>query len=58
MAVHQIGALGGLMLGAPAGPPELPEWAALLGADGTAVPFLRYFTPASGSHARMRRCLA
>jgi ABC-type branched-subunit amino acid transport system substrate-binding protein len=34
--------LAGLMIGAPAGQPELPEWAALLSADGAAIPFLRY----------------
>ena len=31
-----------LMIGAPAGQPELPEWAALLGANGAGIPFLRY----------------
>ncbi|WP_406858828.1 ABC transporter substrate-binding protein [Streptomyces sp. HUAS MG47] len=31
-----------LLIGAPAGQPELTEWAGLLGDDGTAVPFLRY----------------
>ncbi|PKT73457.1 amino acid ABC transporter substrate-binding protein [Streptomyces populi] len=30
------------MIGAPAGQPEFGEWAALLGGEGTAVPFLRY----------------
>jgi ABC-type branched-subunit amino acid transport system substrate-binding protein len=34
--------LAGIMLGAPAGQPEFPEWAKLLGDDGTAIPFLRY----------------
>jgi ABC-type branched-subunit amino acid transport system substrate-binding protein len=34
--------LAELMIGAPAGQPEFPEWAALLGGDGAAVPFLRY----------------
>lgn len=34
--------LGGVMIGAPAGQPEFAEWAALLGDDGAAVPFLRY----------------
>ena len=33
--------LSGVMIGAPAGQPELPGWASL-GADGAAVPFLRY----------------
>jgi ABC-type branched-subunit amino acid transport system substrate-binding protein len=32
----------GVLIGAPAGQPELSEWAALLGVDGAAVPFLRY----------------
>ena len=30
------------MIGAPAGQPEFAEWAALLGGDGAAIPFLRY----------------
>jgi ABC-type branched-subunit amino acid transport system substrate-binding protein len=34
--------LAGLMVGAPAGQPEFPEWATLLGDDGAAIPFLRY----------------
>ncbi|GAA1165758.1 ABC-type branched-subunit amino acid transport system substrate-binding protein [Kitasatospora gansuensis] len=34
--------LAGLLIGAPAGQPEFAEWAELLGADGDAVPFLRY----------------
>jgi ABC-type branched-subunit amino acid transport system substrate-binding protein len=34
--------LAGIVLGAPAGQPELAGWAASLGDDGTAVPFLRY----------------
>ena len=32
----------GMLIGAPAGQPELGEWARLLGAQGAAVPFLRY----------------
>ncbi|GAA5021864.1 ABC transporter substrate-binding protein [Streptomyces siamensis] len=31
-----------IAIGAPAGQPEFAEWAALLGDDSTAVPFLRY----------------
>ena len=31
-----------IMIGAPAGQPELPGWVTLLGADGAAIPFLRY----------------
>jgi ABC-type branched-subunit amino acid transport system substrate-binding protein len=34
--------LAGIMMGAPAGQPEFAAWAALLGDDGTAIPFLRY----------------
>ncbi|WP_030669679.1 ABC transporter substrate-binding protein [Streptomyces sp. NRRL B-1347] len=34
--------LGEILIGAPAGQPELPEWATLLGADGAGIPFLRY----------------
>jgi ABC-type branched-subunit amino acid transport system substrate-binding protein len=34
--------LAGIMIGAPAGQPEFAEWAALLGDDSTAIPFLRY----------------
>lgn len=32
----------GLLIGAPAGQSELAEWAASLGRDGAAIPFLRY----------------
>ncbi|AUG76675.1 amino acid ABC transporter substrate-binding protein [Kitasatospora sp. MMS16-BH015] len=41
-AVRQDPRLAGLLIGAPAGQPEFAEWAELLGADGAAVPFLRY----------------
>ncbi|MGV9451651.1 ABC transporter substrate-binding protein [Streptomyces sp. NPDC003635] len=34
--------LAGTLIGAPAGQPEFGQWAALLGDDGAAVPFLRY----------------
>jgi ABC-type branched-subunit amino acid transport system substrate-binding protein len=34
--------LARIMIGAPAGQPEFAEWATLLGADGAAIPFLRY----------------
>ena len=34
--------LAEVMIGAPAGQPELAEWARLLGGDGAAIPFLRY----------------
>lgn len=41
-AVRRDPRLTGLLIGAPAGQPELPSWAALLGDDGAAIPFLRY----------------
>ncbi|MBW5481197.1 ABC transporter substrate-binding protein [Streptomyces bambusae] len=34
--------LAEVVIGAPAGQPEFAEWAALLGDDGAAIPFLRY----------------
>ena len=34
--------LAEIMIGAPAGQPEFPEWATLLGDDSAAIPFLRY----------------
>jgi ABC-type branched-subunit amino acid transport system substrate-binding protein len=34
--------LAEIMMGAPAGQPEFAEWAALLGEDSAAIPFLRY----------------
>jgi ABC-type branched-subunit amino acid transport system substrate-binding protein len=34
--------LAGVLVGAPAGQPELSGWASTLGDDGTSVPFLRY----------------
>jgi ABC-type branched-subunit amino acid transport system substrate-binding protein len=34
--------LAGILIGAPAGQPELAEWARLPGEIGTAIPFLRY----------------
>ncbi|MFC7585645.1 ABC transporter substrate-binding protein [Nonomuraea antimicrobica] len=34
--------LAEVMIGAPAGQPEFAEWASSLGADGAAIPFLRY----------------
>lgn len=41
-AVRRDPRLAGVLIGAPAGQPEFPEWAALLGSDGAAIPFLRY----------------
>jgi len=34
--------LAEIMIGAPAGQPEFPTWATLLGEDSVAIPFLRY----------------
>lgn len=41
-AVRRDDRLAAILIGAPAGQPEFAEWAALLGDDGTAIPFLRY----------------
>lgn len=41
-AVRRDARLAGVLVGAPAGQPEFAEWAALLGRDGAAIPFLRY----------------
>lgn len=41
-AVRRDPRLAGTLIGAPAGQPEFGGWAAALGADGAAVPFLRY----------------
>ncbi len=41
-AVRRDRRLARVMIGAPAGQPELPEWTRLLREDGTAIPFLRY----------------
>ncbi|MFD8322793.1 ABC transporter substrate-binding protein [Kitasatospora purpeofusca] len=41
-AVRRDRRLAGVLLGAPAGQPELADWATLLGEDGAGVPFLRY----------------
>ncbi|MEU9592818.1 ABC transporter substrate-binding protein [Streptomyces sp. NPDC048193] len=41
-AVRRDRRLARVLIGAPAGQPELPGWAASLGEDGAAVPFLRY----------------
>ncbi|MFD9902709.1 ABC transporter substrate-binding protein [Streptomyces sp. NPDC059063] len=41
-AVRRDQRLAEITLGAPAGQPEFAEWAALLGADGAGIPFLRY----------------
>ncbi len=41
-AVRRDPRLAEFLIGAPAGQPEFAEWAALLGDDGAAIPFLRY----------------
>jgi ABC-type branched-subunit amino acid transport system substrate-binding protein len=41
-AVRRDRRLAELLIGAPAGQPEFTTWAALLGDEGAAVPFLRY----------------
>ncbi|WP_327190845.1 ABC transporter substrate-binding protein [Streptomyces xinghaiensis] len=41
-AVRRDQRLAGVVIGAPAGQPEFPAWAASLGHDGAAIPFLRY----------------
>ncbi|MEU3663533.1 ABC transporter substrate-binding protein [Streptomyces sp. NPDC032940] len=41
-AVRRDGRLDRVLIGAPAGQPEFAGWAAALGRDGAAVPFLRY----------------
>ncbi|MCK2218767.1 ABC transporter substrate-binding protein [Actinomadura sp. ATCC 31491] len=41
-AVRRDRRLAGVLIGAPAGQPEFAGWAAALGGDGAAVPFLRY----------------
>ncbi|MFC6066076.1 ABC transporter substrate-binding protein [Streptomyces ochraceiscleroticus] len=41
-AVRRDQRLAGILMGAPAGQPEFAEWAASLGDDGAAIPFLRY----------------
>ncbi|MFF5494093.1 ABC transporter substrate-binding protein [Streptomyces aquilus] len=41
-AVRRDPRLAGVLLGAPAGQPEFAAWATALGADGSAIPFLRY----------------
>ena len=41
-AVRRDQRLAEILIGAPAGQPEFAEWATMLGADGAAIPFLRY----------------
>ncbi len=48
-AVRRDQRLADVLVGAPAGQPELPSWAALLGGDGSGVPFLRYLPERLGA---------
>ncbi|MFH7599350.1 ABC transporter substrate-binding protein [Streptomyces racemochromogenes] len=58
-AVRRDRRLAGITVGAPAGQPEFAEWAALLGEDGAAVPFLRYLPERLGPlGARVERTLS
>ncbi|WP_308797829.1 ABC transporter substrate-binding protein [Agromyces silvae] len=41
-AVRHDDRMHAILLGAPAGQPEFPEWAEALGVEGAGVPFLRY----------------
>ncbi|WP_424216877.1 ABC transporter substrate-binding protein (plasmid) [Streptomyces sp. BI20] len=47
-AVRRDPRLAGLLVGAPAGQPELPSWAGQAGAGGAGVPFLRYLPAEPG----------
>ena len=50
--------LANIMIGAPAGQPELAEWATVLGSDGSAIPFLRYLPESLSPHgARVETAL-
>jgi ABC-type branched-subunit amino acid transport system substrate-binding protein len=40
--VKAVRRIAGILIGAPAGQPEFPEWVTLLGEDGAVIPFLRY----------------
>ncbi|MER8233786.1 ABC transporter substrate-binding protein [Streptomyces sp. NPDC094049] len=51
-AVRADRRLDGLLIGAPAGQPELAGWAGELGADGAGVPFLRYLPERFGPLGR------
>ncbi|MFF4814342.1 ABC transporter substrate-binding protein [Kitasatospora sp. NPDC001309] len=48
-AVRRDRRLAGVLIGAPAGQPEFPQWRALLGEEGAAVPFLRYLPERLGA---------
>ncbi|MFF9624617.1 ABC transporter substrate-binding protein [Streptomyces griseosporeus] len=58
-AVRRDPRLAEVLIGAPAGQPELPSWARSLGGDGAGVPFLRYlperFGPLGGRVAAALR---
>lgn len=51
-AVRRDPRLAEILIGAPAGQPELAEWVALLGDDGAGVPFLRYLPERLGPSGR------
>lgn len=58
VSVRRDPRLAEILIGAPAGQPEFPSWAALLGADGAGVPFLRYLPERPGPlGARVERAL-
>ena len=48
-AVRRDSRVAEILIGAPAGQPELGEWAQQLGTHGTAVPFLRYLPERLGA---------
>lgn len=57
-AVRRDQHLEQMLIGAPAGKPEFADWATLLGADGAAIPFLRYVpNRLSALGARVERSL-
>ncbi|MFJ5142906.1 ABC transporter substrate-binding protein [Streptomyces sp. NPDC088707] len=57
-AVRSDRRLAGILIGAPAGQPEFATWAAELGDDGAAIPFLRYLPQRLGPlGARVRTAL-
>ncbi|HJR72624.1 MAG TPA: ABC transporter substrate-binding protein [Luteimonas sp.] len=47
-AIRGDARLAGMLIGAPAGQPEFAEWTAALGADGAAIPFVRYLPECLG----------
>lgn len=43
--VQAVRRVSNVLIGAPAGQPELSQWVELLGDDGAGIPFLRYLPP-------------